>query len=171
MRQSSLLILLVLMAGLCTAQISMNYSIGCVGGSDLKMTSFSEPVAITGNACFQLSNGVRLFGKIKDGFFTNSCAVNGTAATIIARKFDLIAFPNPVITSVTIKSRDVLPVSEKVTATLYAMTGAQVKFLTTNTSSLNAGLVFNMFGLAPGTYIMKVASLSAAAEFKLIKLD
>ena len=153
------------------AQINMVYSIGCVGNTNAKTPVYSGAVAIDGKACFNLANGVNTYEQGKSGLFTNNCEVIPSVIERNIIKLNLRVFPNPVVTTVTVKSLDVLQVSEALLVTVYDISGQLVKTTKTNFYELGKGVVMNLTGLANGVYVLRVASPTASAEFKLIKVD
>lgn len=149
----------------------MVYSIGCVGNTNAKEPVYSGAVAVDGRACFNLSNGVSTFDKGKDGLFTNGCTVIPSLVERNVIKLSLRVFPNPVVTTVTVKALDILQVPEAFLVAVYNMNGQLVKNTKTNYNELGTGLTLDLTGLKTGVYVLKVSSPSASAEFKLIKVD
>ena len=172
MLQNKLLIVCLMICGFSTAQIRMTYSIGCVGNTNQKISVYSSSVAISGKSCFVVANGVNTFEKGKSGLFTSNCEVNPIVGRLDRNtKFSLRAFPNPVRSSVTIKSIDQLPTNEIVFVTVYAITGNRLKTYNITSRILYEGLKVDMQNYKKGVYVVKAGSGGASAEFKLIKID
>ncbi|MES2374248.1 MAG: T9SS type A sorting domain-containing protein [Bacteroidota bacterium] len=159
-----------------TAQINMVYSMGVVGSVDAKQPVYSGAVIVDGNkACFNLASGAKTFAKPKEGLFDNNCLENHasvrqeTPGTVV--KLNLSVFPNPVVTTVTVKSLDLLQIPDAVMVTVYGINGQLIKTAKTNFSELGRGLMMDLSGVRNGVYVLKVSSPSASAEFKLIKVD
>ena len=67
----------MLIVGSAQSQISIGYSIG-VFGENLKIDSYSNPLAITSKTCIQVTNGVAKFLITGKGVYLNACAVKET---------------------------------------------------------------------------------------------
>jgi hypothetical protein len=158
------------MSNTCFAQIKMAYSIGSLGNTNQKTAVFSGVVAINGNSCFLLSNGISTFSNGKPGLFTSNCDVvlNNNTGNLV-QKFVLIAYPNPVITTVMIKSIDQLPTVDVLNIVVYSTIGQPVKKISLTARQLYEGQMIDMRGWTMGMYIVKVTSLHASSEYKLIK--
>lgn len=152
-------------------QINMVYSIGCVGNTNATQPVYSGAIAVDGKACFNLSNGVNTFEEGKSGLFTNNCEVVPSVVSRNVIQLNLRVFPNPVISTVTVKSLDVLQVTDALLVTVYNMSGQLVKNTKTNFNELGRGFTMDLSNLRAGVYVLKVSSPTASAEYKLIKVD
>jgi len=174
MMRNSLVIGLLLVVNSCTAQINMIYSIGCIGNTNTQTRVTSSAVVIDGNSCFVMSSGIKTFAGGKAGIFTSNCekiTAGTNTGSGYARKITLRAFPNPVISIVTIQSIERLQTADKLQAVVYTINGQRLRTINADTKQLNMGLKVDMRGLLKGIYILKVFSAAVTTEFKLIKID
>ena len=170
MKQGKLLLIMLLIGRFCSAQITMSYTIGCIGNTNAKEPVYSSPVIVTGKSCFSVANGVNLFNKkSKDGVFTTACEV--VAPVRSAAKLVINAYPNPVVSNVTVKSVLLVPAADLLLLTMYTAGGIKVREITTNAQLLSEGVNIQMSGLPKGIYIGKISGARVSADFKLIKID
>ncbi len=85
-----LTIFFVFIFGLAKSQISIGYSIGVLG-ENLKIDSYSNPLAINSITCIQVANGVSKFLISGKGVYLHACALTETEI-----KLNLLVAPNPV---------------------------------------------------------------------------
>ncbi len=175
MKRIKSILFFLIIAYTAPAQINMSYSIGCVGMPSSTEPVYSGSVAITGSACFTLSNGVSTFDNSKSGSFTTSCEVpavinRDTVATVISN-INIIAYPNPVVSTVTVKSVGLAANGNQSIIGVYDAVGRQVKTANTNTKQLAEGLKMDLSGLKNGVYFIRLNTKEASATFKIIKVD
>lgn len=176
MKQTKFILFFMLLSFVCKSQINMSYSIGCIGmpSSSVSATEpvYSGAVAINGGACFTLSNGVSTFDNSKIGAFTTSCEVPAVIARdTVTSNISIIAYPNPVVSTVTVKSVGLASNANQSLIGVYDAVGRQVKTAATNNKQLTEGLKMDLSGLKNGVYFIKLNTKEASAVFKIIKID
>lgn len=149
----------------------MSYTIGCIGNVDPKRPSYSGSFLISGEKCFRLSNGVSLFKEGKTGLFTNYCEVIPDTNRIDQYQYFVYAYPNPVISVVTIQALRRIAAIEEIQLSIYNSAGSKVLQMKTNSKLINEGIKIKMNGLKKGIYFITLRSPKASADLKLIKLD
>jgi hypothetical protein len=127
---------------------------------------FSGPVLIDGSACFILSNGLKKLELPKEGYFSTACRIVFLSESGIR----LNAYPNPVISSVTIRSSEQILSIDKLAIQLYLMDvgGRLIQTFHTDIKNLNIGYQIQMGGYSNGSYLLKVAS--GASNFQVLPI-
>jgi hypothetical protein len=138
------------------AQISIPYQIGSIGTMGTANPVFSGPVLISGADCFLLSNGIKTFELPQIGYFSTACRL----MLMSDPGFRLTAFPNPIISTVTIKtSEQVKPLNDNsIQLQLLDISGRLIQTFHTDIKGLNIGYQIQMSSLSNGSYFIKVAS-------------
>jgi hypothetical protein len=151
----------------------MSYSIGCIGNTNQKNQVFSSTVIIDGKACFTLSNGIKAFENGKPGLFISDCERLAllNSPLFSTRMISIQAYPNPVISGVTIRSIEPLKITDNVYVAIFSAGGRKMWGIVTRPNHLYEGIKANMGGWGKGVYFIKVLSKKIYAEFKLIKID
>jgi hypothetical protein len=158
-----LTILFLLVFGFAKSQISIGYSIG-VFGENLKIDSYSNPLAITSKTCIQITNGVSKFLISGKGVYLNACAVKETEI-----KLNILVAPNPATEYTVVKFGTKLQNQERFNIQLYNAAGQLVQKHTTTQSQLLEGFRITTGNLAQGIYFIKVFSSSINEVVKIIK--
>ena len=159
----SLTILFILIVGSAQSQISIGYSIG-VFGENLKIDSYSNPLAITSTTCIQVTNGVAKFLISGKGIYLNACAVKETDI-----KLNILVAPNPATEYTVVKFGTKLQNQERFNIQLFNGAGQLVQKHTTTQSQLLTGFKIATGNLAQGIYFIKVFSSSINEVVKIIK--
>ena len=158
-----LTILFLLVFGFAKSQISIGYSIG-VFGENLKIDSYSNPLAITSKTCIQITNGVSKFLISGKGVYLNACAVKETEI-----KLNIVVAPNPATEYTVVKFGTKLQNQERFNIQLYNAAGQLVQKHTTTQSQLLEGFRITTGNLAQGIYFIKVFSSTINEVVKIIK--
>ena len=158
-----LTILFLLVFGFAKSQISIGYSIG-VFGENLKIDSYSNPLAITSKTCIQITNGVSKFLISGKGVYLNACAVKETEI-----KLNILVAPNPATEYTVVKFGTKLQNQERFNIQLYNAAGQLVQKHTTTQSQLLEGFRITTGNLAQGIYFIKVFSSTINEVVKIIK--
>jgi len=153
----------VLLVGFAKSQISIGYSIG-VFGENLKIDSYSNPLAIISKTCIQVTNGVAKFLISGKGVYLNACAVKETEI-----KLNILVAPNPATEYTVVKFGTKLQNQERFNIQLYNAAGQLVQKYTTTQSQLLEGFRITTGNLAQGIYFIKVFSSSINEVVKIIK--
>ena len=153
----------VLLVGFAQSQISIGYSIG-VFGENLKIDSYSNPLAITSTTCIQVTNGVAKFLITGKGVYLNACAVKETEI-----KLNILVAPNPATEYTVIKFGTKLQHQERFNIQLFNAAGQLVQKHVTTQSQLLSGFRITTGNLAQGIYFIKVFSSTINEVVKIIK--
>lgn len=138
------------------AQIHTTYQIGSIGMSGSVNPIFSGPVLVSGADCFLLSNGIKTFDLTQTGYFSTACRL--ILMTELGNQ--LTAFPNPVLSAVTIKSQEPFkPINDlSIQLQLLDMEGRLMQTFHTDAKGLKIGYPIQLSSLSSGNYFIKVAS-------------
>jgi len=158
-----LTILFMLLVGFAQSQISIGYSIG-VFGENLKIDSYSNPLAITSKTCIQVTNGVAKFLVSGKGLYLNACAVKETEI-----KLNILVAPNPATEYTVVKFGTKLQHQERFNIQLFDGAGQLVQKHVTTQLQLLAGFKIATGNLAQGIYFIKVFSSTINEVVKIIK--
>lgn len=155
-RQSLKLLVVLFFSTSIKAQISIPYQIGSIGTMGSVNPVFSGPVLITGADCFLLSNGIKTFELPQVGYFSTACRL----ILMSEEGFHLAAFPNPVISTVTIRSSEQIKLLNDLSIQLQLLdiSGRLIQTFHTDIKGLNIGYQIQMSSLSNGSYFIKVAS-------------
>ncbi len=159
----SLTILFILIVGSAQSQISIGYSIG-VFGENLKIDSYSNPLAITSTTCIQVTNGVAKFLITGKGVYLNACAVKETEI-----KLNILVAPNPATEYTVLKFGTKLQNQERFNIQLFNGAGQLVQKHVTTQSQLLTGFRIATGNLPQGIYFIKVFSSTINEVVKIIK--
>ena len=113
----------MLIVGSAQSQISIGYSIG-VFGENLKIDSYSNPLAITSTTCIQVTNGVAKFLISGKGVYLNACAVKETEV-----KLNILVAPNPATEYTVVKFGAKLQHQERFNIQLFKQEMIEVVFI------------------------------------------
>ena len=158
-----LTILFMLLVGFAQSQISIGYSIG-VFGENLKIDSYSNPLAVSSKSCIQVTNGVAKFLVSGKGLYLNACAVKETEI-----KLNILVAPNPATEYTVVKFGTKLQNQERFNIQLFDGAGQLVQKHVTTQSQLLAGFKITTGNLAQGIYFIKVFSSTINEVVKIIK--
>jgi hypothetical protein len=153
----------MMIVGSAQSQITMGYSIG-VFGEQLKIDSYSNPLAITSATCIQVTNGVAKFLITGKGVYLNACAVKETDI-----KLNILVAPNPATDFTVVKFGTKLQNQERFNIQLFNAAGQLVQKHTTTQSQLLTGFRIITGNLPQGIYFIKVFSSSINEVVKIIK--
>ena len=141
----------------------MGYSIG-VFGENLKIDSYSNPLAITSTTCIQVTNGVAKFLISGKGVYLNACAVKETDI-----KLNILVAPNPATEYTVVKFGTKLQNQERFNIELFNAAGQLVQKHVTTQSQLLTDFKIATENLSQGIYFIKVFSSSINEVVKIIK--
>mgnify|MGYP000026347890 FL=1 len=153
----------MLIIGSAQSQITIGYSIG-VFGENLKIDSYSNPLAITSTTCIQVTNGVAKFLISGKGIYLNACAVKETDI-----KLNILVAPNPATEYTVVKFGTKLQNQERFNIELFNAAGQLVQKHVTTQSQLLTGFKIATENLSQGIYFIKVFSSSINEVVKIIK--
>mgnify|MGYP000338721563 FL=1 len=153
----------MLIVGSAQSQISIGYSIG-VFGENLKIDSYSNPLAITSTTCIQVTNGVAKFLITGKGVYLNACAVKETDI-----KLNILVAPNPATEYTVVKFGTKLQNQERFNIQLFNAAGQLVQKHVTTQSQLLTGFKIATENLSQGIYFIKVFSSNISEVVKIIK--
>jgi hypothetical protein len=165
----TLFLLIVFVAGIsfaASAQIRTSFTFGNVLTSSQETVSFSGPVIIEGkNACFSVKNGVPLFddANARTGKFMISCLTNDIS------DFELVSFPNPVLSSARIYASGKINPEDKFTLSVYTSAGELLHIASGNLGQFKTGLSLNLLQYPGGVYFVRVHTKTVNKTFKIVK--
>ena len=148
----------IFLAATCSAQISSPYQISSIGNSGSTELVYAGPINLNGLACFQMQTGLPIFQIPYRGLFATHCLVFFDADDFF--NLSIVAFPNPVITVLTIKSYGSHEIDELADRPfiirLYTLEGLLAKTDLAYKSQLNTGYQINLGNLKDGPYFLKI---------------
>jgi hypothetical protein len=148
--------------------ISTVFSIGAVGSIGSTTPNFSGPVVIDADACIKISSGLSTYNATTAGLFVSSCIVPAFTNT----KLQLICYPNPVTTTVWVKTAEpVMESSATVSLALIGADGKTVGAYTTSVAQLSAGYAINVANKAAGVYYIRYKANTQTGDLKIIKVN
>jgi|LauGreDrversion4_1035100.scaffolds.fasta_scaffold05611_3 hypothetical protein len=146
-----------------SAQIKISYSIGGIGGN-MKTTTYSNPLLISGENCFNVSNALNKFWGSNTGDFFINCVVD-----VDFIKFSIKINPNPVTNYATVKFINKLQNESKMRLTVFNNTGQPMKAFDVTQEQFLSGYRLDMTSLASGYYFIQISSTSLLQTFKILK--
>ncbi len=146
-----------------SAQIKISYSIGGIGGN-MKSATYSNPLLISGENCFNISNSLNKFWGSNTGDFFTNCVVD-----VDFVKFSIKINPNPVINYATVKFINKLQNENKMRLTVFNNSGQPMMAFDVSQEQFLAGYRLDMLSLPSGYYFIQVSSTSILQTFKILK--
>ncbi len=139
-------------------------SIGSMGAS----TSTVSSINFKSNAsCIDVQSGlVVLKGERNIGEFTYNCEV-----TMKFNSLGIKLFPNPVNGATKLKLSNAPPLTETFNLSIWNTEGAIIKTSKETGYNLFQGLTMDLSGLIPGSYVLKIESVSFVDAIKFIKAN
>lgn len=145
------------------AQIKLSYSIGSIGG-DMKTATYSNPILISGENCFNISNALNKFWASNTGDFFTNCVVD-----VDFVKFSIKINPNPVINFATVKFINKIQNESKMRLTIFNNVGQPMKVYDVSQDQFLVGYKLDMVSLPSGYYFIQISSSSILQTFKILK--
>ena len=164
---AALLVTFLLLSFPLIAQIKAVYRFGVIGATGDTSVKISEPVIIEYSKCFDVTNGVPRFEKPKTGVFSIACNEAAPKINLMVN-----AYPNPVISQLTMRSLMNYPDRGKVSyrITLADFTGKLIREIQTDLKSINNGLSIRVADLPMGYFIVTLyADNEIVQSFKILK--
>lgn len=146
-----------------TGQIKISYSIGGIGGN-MKTTTYSNPILISGENCFNISNALNKFWASNTGDFFTNCVVD-----VDFVKFSIKINPNPVINYATVKFINKIQNENKMRLTIFNNMGQPMKAFDVSQDQFLVGYRLDMLSLPSGYYFIQISSTSILQTFKILK--
>lgn len=146
-----------------TAQIKISYSIGGIGGN-MKTTTYSNPILISGENCFNISNALNKFWASNTGDFFTNCVVD-----VDFVKFSIKINPNPVINYATVKFINKIQNENKMRLTVFSNLGQPMKAFDVTQDQFLAGYRLDLSTLPSGYYFIQISSSTLLQAFKILK--
>lgn len=146
-----------------SAQIKISYSVGAIGGN-MKTTTYSNPLLITGQNCFNVSNTISKFWVSNKGEFFTSCLVDMDYIN-----FSISVNPNPVNDFAVVKFLQKLQNESQFRLTVFSSIGQPVIAKDVIQADLLVGYRLDMANLPSGYYYVQVASPRILKTYKIFK--
>lgn len=158
-----LTILLLTVSTLLYSQISLSYSIGGIGGA-MKTTTYSNPILISGENCFNISNALNKFWASNNGDFFTNCVVD-----VDFVKLNIKINPNPVINFATVKFNNKLQNDSKLKLNVFSNVGQLMMAFDVTQDQFLTGYQLNLSSLSSGYYFIQISSSTILQTFKILK--
>ncbi len=157
------LLLFIVFCSSSSAQINISYSIGGIGGN-MKTSTYSNPILINGENCFNISNSINKFWVSNTGDFFTNCVVD-----VDFVKFSIKINPNPVINFATVKFINKLQNENKMRLSIFNNVGQPMKAMDVTQDQFLFGYRLDMSSLPSGYYFIQISSSSILQTFKILK--
>lgn len=145
------------------AQINISYSIGGIGGN-MKTSTYSNPLLISGANCFNISNSISKFKSSNKGDFLTNCVVKMDYVN-----FRVDIYPNPVTNFAFIKFVSKVQDETQFRITVFSNVGQPLIGKDIPQDQLLLGYKLQMSNLPTGYYYIQIASPSILRTFKILK--
>ncbi len=139
-------------------------SIGNIGGttSSISALNFKSTAA-----CLDVQNGVAVLkGNRNTGEFALNCEV-----TMKFNSLGIKLFPNPVNSATNVKFVNAPPLNEIFNLSIWSTDGAIINTKKETGYNLFQGLIMDLSGLTPGSYVLKIESNNFVDAIKFIKAN
>lgn len=139
-------------------------SIGNIGGttSSISALNFKSTAA-----CLDVQNGVAVLkGNRNTGEFALNCEV-----TMKFNSLGIKLFPNPVNSATNVKFVNAPPLNETFNLSIWSTDGAIINTKKETGYNLFQGLIMDLSGLTPGSYVLKIESNNFVDAIKFIKAN
>jgi hypothetical protein len=146
-----------------SAQIKISYSIGAIGGN-MKTSTYSNPLLIAGQNCFNVSNTLSKFWVSNKGDFFTTCAVDMEYIN-----FSININPNPVTNFAVVKFLNKLQNESQFRLTVFTSIGQPIIAKDVIQDELLTGYRLDMSNLSTGYYYVQVASPRLLRSYKIFK--
>lgn len=147
-----ILILIFLVPIICYSQIKISYSIG-VFGAELKTTTYSSPISISGEKCISITDGISKFFVSGKGMFLNACSIDENFI-----KYSILLAPNPASNYSVIKFKNKLQSTEEIFISIFTNTGKLIERYPTTQTQLLQGYRLSTVLLSNGLYFVQISS-------------
>ncbi len=149
------------------SQIKSSYTIGGFGtiGSMVGISTYSNPLLLSGSKCYVVSNGIVKFLPVGTGQFFTTCEVN-----LDYIKINIKVFPNPTSNYTIIHFLNKLQNDDKFKVKLYNSLGDLVDVLDVSQNQLLSGFQYPMEKFVAGMYYLQISSSTVYESFKIFKL-
>lgn len=167
----TLVLLIVLTTGftnLLCGQIKLSYSVGGIGNFSTKTSSistYSNPLIITGTKCYTVSNGLIKFMPVNNGQFFTTCEVN-----LDYIKLNISVYPNPASSYTVIKFLNQLQLEDKFRIQIYSSVGDMVDGIDVSQKQLLTGYRLPLDKLNAGLYYIQISSNTVLQTYKIFKI-
>jgi hypothetical protein len=115
--------------------------------------------------CFVIETGVKLYSPPKKGRFVNTCD-EGVQFNMLNVGF----YPNPVITTATLKFGNRPNLNEEFTIRVYTILGNLIRIEKQSGYNLYQGIKLDFSSLIPGPYVLTIESKNSRDAIKFIKI-
>ena len=163
-----LFLITLTLPSLLHGQIKMSYSIGGIGNFSTKtssITTYSNPIILSGKQCYTVSNGVVKFLPVNSGTFFASCEVN-----LDYIKLSISVFPNPASSYTVIKFLNQLQLEDKFRIQVYSSVGDLVDGMDVSQIQLLSGYRLALDKLNAGLYYIQISSNKVLQTYKIFKI-
>lgn len=145
------------------AQLKITYSIG-VMGTNLKLTTNTNPLNINNNNCLQISNGISKYLTNSNGTFVNDCVVN-----LDYKKISIQVGPNPFTNMINVLFKSKISNDKFLKVSIYNNMGQLVKISNVLQELFYSGYNMQLNDLPSGYYYLQINSSNVNEIFKILK--
>jgi hypothetical protein len=130
----------------------------------MNTTTYSNPLLISGEKCFNVSNALNKFWGSNNGEFFTECVVD-----VDFIKFSIKINPNPVINYATIKFINKIQHENKMRLKVFNNMAQPMKAHDVTQDQFLSGYRLDMSSLPSGYYFIQISSSSLIQTFKILK--
>ena len=130
----------------------------------MKTSTYSNPILISGENCFNITNALNKFWASNTGEFFMNCVVD-----VDFVKFSIKINPNPVINFATVKFINKIQNENKMRLNIFNNVGQPMKGMDVTQDQFLSGYRLDMSGLPSGYYFIQISSSSLLQTFKILK--
>ncbi len=130
----------------------------------MKTTTYSNPILISGENCFNISNALNKFWGSNNGKFITNCVVD-----VDFVKLNIKINPNPVINFATVKFNNKLQNDSKFKLNVFSNVGQLMMVFDVTQDQFLSGYQLNLSSLSSGYYFIQISSNTILQTFKILK--
>ena len=157
------LLILIISSETANAQLGIVYSMG-VMGSNLTISTNSNPLSVNSSNCLQVTNGISKFLANNTGVFINDCVVN-----LNYTKLSIQVLPNPFVDAVYITFKSKIDNDNHFKISVFNSVGNLVKVTSVFQDLFYSRFKLPLSELPSGLYFMHINSNKVNEVFKIIK--
>jgi hypothetical protein len=135
-------------------------------GTNLKLTTNTNPLNINNNNCLQISNGISKYLTNSNGTFVNDCVVN-----LDYKKISIQVGPNPFTNMINVLFKSKISNDKFLKVSIYNNMGQLVKINNVLQELFYSGYNMQLNDLPSGYYYLQINSSNVNEIFKILKND
>jgi hypothetical protein len=143
--------------------MNITYSFG-VMGTNLKLTTNTNPLNVNNNNCLQISNGISKYFTNSNGTFVNDCVVN-----LNYTKISIQVGPNPFTNMINVLFKSKISNDKFLKVSIYNNIGQLVRMNNVLQNIFYTGYNMQLNDLPSGYYYLQINSSNVNEIFKILK--